>query len=1539
MVALVSLVDASGLSGSLLGDLTAAEAVAAFQQDVRTFGDIDVSFTETERADPEAALVVLVCPPPPRQPDGISAWAAELVRRVGRRGGEPKDYPSVILVGERERWSSGVPAEMRDDVLAVLRGLSPYRVLLVDRSARGTGTLLAALLGALLARREDWHMRLVATLGSEASALASWPRTLADGTYIPRPEAEAFVNGVAAGTHSTHLLVGSPGTGKSAMLADAAARLSALSIPVLAVKADALAPSIQTADDLRRALGLPFGAAMCIAALRFCGPVVLLVDQLDAVSLLVDVKTGRLDVLLGLIAEVSGLDGVHVAASTRPFERTYDIRLRSIDATEVALSPLPRSAVESVLDTHGLPPLPEGVDVPSPWLLRLVTDHPPARQVPLTLQSALDAWWTSVVTGGPLARQRVLERLTQEITLAESFWIDERRLTEEVEGGQEALEALERANIVTRLTSQPALVGYRHQTVYSFALARTLASGTASLSDHVIHARREGLFVRQPLLATLTYLRETDTVGYERELRILLESAERRHIRALLMQWLGSQEHPTVWERASIEALLETEDRDTLLASLAATPASLDWLAETPVFRDQVAASPERAGALLPLVAAAARAGRPSARAVLETHWASAEGYERLVEGVLSALPMWTPRDVDTLEALVRAGTEGSVLYRMRDKASQADALRVFRASLDRRFSETLIEQEAQEEAERLAAPGPVRVAWVKAVEAGRIWSVQLQARVRGETVPTAQDVRWRQYSFDVTAYSSSRSLSSLFGQPEDAWRDGDLSAWAKESPEAFLNVVWPWAARVLDRMPAHSGGVRSEYDERYALDRRDDLEPTRVIDALFEAAGVLAKTDPDAWDRFRAQLEPIEARVPQAMLATGWARSGRGSDGLAFLLGDARRLLLGDDMDEHSYTKELLSSLYETLDAGDRHRLDLALDSFQQYLRPLPGNVELRRDRLLWERQTRLRLLQAIPPQKRSPLVRRRIGEEERVFPEQTDWGVRVTGFREVGWERSPEALRHMPDDAVLALFDRLDDSTGWDAPQRHVQRGGAVEQSRAFGTMTETDPERALGLFPLLDPARHKTYAAEAVAGLSEAGLGANRLTEVVIDLDRRGFVTAPFQGRVASAMGKAAKREGLSDAATDLLLNWLVTNPEPTPLQAEKPRQTDRVPSASIVFGHGGTSTVPHGRGMIVGALLDGLLNRAVPDDAQALRILEERLPPLPRALPWRRARSEAPATETDVSVWAFILLHALPIVNREPARLAAIFDRVASVYPSVWEHGFVAHLVARAMPAWKPQATVRKWLTALSTSASAYRRQLGGELWTCAYAARRDESFPLDALLGSDLEARRGLCFGAVDLWVYPEFREDAARVLAQITGGARAPAPRPSGSSEKTPEVWDGLERLIRRNGSFEPLGAPARVVLTALADRPDISIQMARAVVSAVSRLVGPDGNLATQRLAVKLATGLIEQVRGLSDDTQERWQALSALGPLLPVALTLHRSSDNDLRDAGLELFEDAVSLQPEAAVAIQRAIDEGLGAGDSFGDRGRTGRVVREF
>ena len=219
---------------------------------------------------------------------------------------------------------------------------------------------------ALLERNESELLGMVSTaeyadlevlraqLASASRELMQWPKTLAGGQTIERPEMVEVIDRLESSNTSTTAVVGEPGAGKSALLSTIARRFVERGWPVLAIKADLLDANVTREGHLQEHLGLDELPSDLLQRMAKFQPVLLVLDQLDALAKYLDRHTSRLSVLLALVRRLSGTNNVHIVMSSRSFEYEHDVRLRAAGAESIPLELPAWSQVLAVLNEYGV---------------------------------------------------------------------------------------------------------------------------------------------------------------------------------------------------------------------------------------------------------------------------------------------------------------------------------------------------------------------------------------------------------------------------------------------------------------------------------------------------------------------------------------------------------------------------------------------------------------------------------------------------------------------------------------------------------------------------------------------------------------------------------------------------------------------------------------------------------------------------------------------------------------------------------------------------------------------------------------------------------------------------------------------------------------------------------------------------------------------------------------------------------------------------------------------------------------------------------
>ena len=143
-----------------------------------------------------------------------------------------------------------------------------------------------------------------------------------------------------------HTLVSAPaGGGKSGLIVQVIERLEDTGTPYLAVRLDRLDPTLRTTSQIGEKLDLPGSPASLLGAIAQGRRAVLVLDQLDAISLISGKNPDLFDPVCDLLQEVTAFPEIRVVAACRAFDLDNDYRLKKLSADPMfvrrLLSPLP----------------------------------------------------------------------------------------------------------------------------------------------------------------------------------------------------------------------------------------------------------------------------------------------------------------------------------------------------------------------------------------------------------------------------------------------------------------------------------------------------------------------------------------------------------------------------------------------------------------------------------------------------------------------------------------------------------------------------------------------------------------------------------------------------------------------------------------------------------------------------------------------------------------------------------------------------------------------------------------------------------------------------------------------------------------------------------------------------------------------------------------------------------------------------------------------------------------------------------------------
>ena len=874
------------------------------------------------------------------------------------------------------------------------------------------------------------------------------------GRHIPRGVVGEIVAWAldASDEGNAAVLLDSAGMGKTVVMRDALETLEAADVDVLAIKADQQLSGVATREGLGEALGLPERVETVVGRLATLGPVVVLVDQVDALSLSLARDQKALNVVLDTVARLRLIPNVRVLLSCRIFDLNSDPRLKRVEVDRrFALPKLADEAVASVRREEGVefgtlsPTTRELLRVPLhlDLFMRILEERSLSglrRNTDgiSTLQDLYALLWREVILvsapGSPPQHER-----EQVLRLMINYMDRERRTS--VPQSVFARPDAQHLEVATRwLASAGILVpsgtgwSFLHQTFFDYCYARQFVDGGGSLSETIL-AGDQGLYARPQLVQVLAYLRGSESQAYLRELYALFRAEDLRfHLKELLFGWFGALADPTEDEWLLAQRMLsDPATRPRLLKAMWANPRWFVRLQGRPMQDLLVEDDGVLDAEVLPYLISMVDLEQAEVVGLLRPFLGLSDRWNNRVRWVLARIRNWhTQAAVDLFEQVLREMPAAEVgnLHELNDavEAFPQEGCRMIRLVLDRSLDAHL--------------------------ESGE----------------------WHYY--------------------RDLFRDMPLHDYALQeafkaastaAPGDFVEAVLPWLERVYgltdppdDERPYFAPDVLS-HGWYGGLDTARDGFMRAITDALI----ALSKTRPNHFRTIARRLAAMPYQTPQQLLAHVYraAPEAYAEEAFRFLLDDRRRLNLGDH--EQYDSRKLLSAIYRFLTEDQRTELEAYIISWNLVFR------YRRLEGLRWRGLEQLYLLQAIPSEYLSNRGKRYLGQLERKFP-----GVRArqerlrTETQFVGSPIDEDAHAKMSDRAWLRAMGKYHG----DVRHPELHRGGAHQLADSLQRRVKEDPERFYRLAMRVPDDVDDAYAAAFINGLAEAEAPAEWLFDVV-------------------------------------------------------------------------------------------------------------------------------------------------------------------------------------------------------------------------------------------------------------------------------------------------------------------------------------------------------------------------------------------------------------------------------------------------------------
>lgn len=832
------------------------------------------------------------------------------------------------------------------------------------------------------------------------------------------------------------VLVGAGGSGKTVICQQIYQSLIAEDIPVIGIKADQI--SAKSHIEFIQSLGLQDDLyKLLTSASLMKNRVVVIVDQIDALSLSLSADRSSITIMLNIIQQLLTVPHVRIIVSCREYDLHFDPMLQKYeDHNKVEVKELEREKVEYILSSLGI-----DTKQISDKLLKLL-QHPHHLDVFSDIYSS-DLELNSILTLQDMYK-RLWERKVsvkgEEYRLIEILdFVSKKMSTDQrIVIGAELL--LDRWPVGTRyLLSEGILIQaanncqFFHQSFFDYTFARFFVNREESLAKYIL-SRHQGLFIRSQLKQVLAYLRNINEAGYADGINRLFDAKNTRlHLKLAIINQIGSEINPLDSEKEIIEnfVLVNPILRRSFLDSIR-SEAWFDWLMQKDLLISYL--------------------DSPDQDLAQGSGWMLITLVQYFPGKVLSYLNnLYISERNDKIIS--------EVLFSLKDW-KQAQALSLFERialylnkSEDFRISHIYINA-LNDQPE-----------WVKD---------KLLEYILEKINSKATNEESTHLERDFISSEMGHVLDKLKKLHPDLYYDLAYNV----VPLLTLKTKMQWR-----ESPFYLDGAFYGYDDFGSL-----YEHWKLLDGVIEYFRNIALNDCQKYEGLSADLLSSNSITLLTIVIEGWNQYPQN-----YIEQILQLLRRNDLLKEHShYTKsfgigvrKLISNVYTYLDESQKTRLDL------QILEAEPDNEKSKENYSYHLRGlNQYRLLWAIPENERKGRyeVNRKFLELKRKFGKYKEDSLKrhehqMSG---VGPPLPDSAYKYMTFTQWLETFKEYDDSTGWEANYHNPKdfhKGGLVEHYRAFGGCIKAEPDKYYPfVLTLINEAISESYLSEALRAFTE-------------------------------------------------------------------------------------------------------------------------------------------------------------------------------------------------------------------------------------------------------------------------------------------------------------------------------------------------------------------------------------------------------------------------------------------------------------------------
>ncbi len=387
-------------------------------------------------------------------------------------------------------------------------------------------------------------------------------------SFIKMPEINNINDFINSNDFEDDLLVltGKPGIGKTAILSKIQNDLIQNKTTYLSIKCDKF--DIEDKNSFSKFFAVE-NILHSIRQLSRKEQVIILIDQLDALSLTMSSNKKTVNIILEFIEQLKYISNVKIIVSIREYDLKNDPLFKSLDNSNiVSIQLLSFEYVNEKLKLF----IKESEKINKtliellrlPLHLSIFIELYPIDNSCIsikTLQDLYDKLWEQKIQDKEIdksIRIRMIKLLNSIVEKMNSLKKIEVPILHYQDEYEDELNILQSKNILNKEGNK---ISFFHQTFYDYAFARNFAQKEMSLYDYILTTSQD-LSIREQFKQIIQFLRGTDEEKYLLELENIIYSDKVRfHIKLLLVSYLGSLDNPTDKEFNFIQNLFQHDKK------------------------------------------------------------------------------------------------------------------------------------------------------------------------------------------------------------------------------------------------------------------------------------------------------------------------------------------------------------------------------------------------------------------------------------------------------------------------------------------------------------------------------------------------------------------------------------------------------------------------------------------------------------------------------------------------------------------------------------------------------------------------------------------------------------------------------------------------------------------------------------------------------------------------------------------------------------------------------------------------------------------